>query len=134
MASVMIQLNIKTVIYQGDLATNNTYIVTIVILRVTRSHKRTKDVTRHVTDIARIVTNALAAPDLLGELERPPPDSLAAIGGGILLLRGGKRGEGRGKGRKGRGFEGRGRDCLLVFNFLQRACQSTPVSQKPSQN
>jgi len=47
-----------------------------------------------------------------------PSDSLAAIGGGILLLNGReRRGEGRGKGRergrKGRGEKGRGVDCLF---------------------
>jgi len=56
-------------------------------------------------------------PDPLGELQRSP-DPLAAIGGGVLLLKGrkGREGEGRekkkGKGRKGRG---RGGDCLLFI-------------------
>jgi len=61
-------------------------------------------------------------PDILGSLNAPP-EPLAAIGGGVLLLRrregsGGKR-EGRGGGKEGEKdkMEGvRGGDCPL-FNF-----------------
>jgi len=47
------------------------------------------------------VTNAFggrARPDVLGELQRSPR-SIAAIGGGYLLLRERKQGKARGKGR-----------------------------------
>jgi len=63
-----------------------------------RSHKRTKDV---VIDAFSRVQMRLAAgfcTDLLGELEHSP-DLLAAIGGGILLLREREK-EGRNKGRE----------------------------------
>jgi len=82
-----------------------------VILHVTRSHKRTKDVvTRRVFDSSKAF-GSRAPPRPTGELERSP-ELLAAIGGGVLLLRsregsGGKR-EGRGGNRKERKIEWRG--------------------------
>jgi len=60
-------------------------------------------------------------PDPLGSFS-VPPDPLAAIKGGVLLLRG-RGGKGRGKERKKKG-EGigkgrvRGGYCLLFINFL----------------
>jgi len=64
-----------------------------VILRVTRPHKRTKDVvvTKHVFDGPNGFSGR--APDL-----SVLPDLLAAIGAGVPLLRG----------RQGRGAEGEG--------------------------
>jgi len=73
------------------------------ILHVTRSHKRTKDVTRRVCESP----NAFGGRAPLGERERCSPDPLAAIGEGVLLLKGRKgrrreeRGKERGRDRKG---------------------------------
>jgi len=61
------------------------------MLHVTRSHKRTKDV------VTRRVFESPKAPNAFGGRWGSliaPPDPLAAIGGGILLLRGRKRGRG----------------------------------------
>jgi len=96
----------------------------IVILHVTRSHKITKYVvTRRVFESPKC-DNCVwrpGSPDLLGELERSP-NPLAAIGGGVLLLRAVREGEGMGeeKGEERKG--GRGGDCLLFIQLLATAC------------
>jgi len=79
-----------------------------VILNVTRSHKRTKDVTRRVFENP----SAFGGPGFAGELERSP-DPLAAIRAGVLLLGRKKvreserkweeKGKGRERGRRGKG-------------------------------
>jgi len=57
------------------------------------------------------------SPDSLGEL-RAPPDLQAAVGGGVLLLRGRERREGERDG---------GKDGIAssLFNFWLRACKVT---------
>jgi len=88
-----------------------------VTLHVTRSHTTTKDVaSRRVFDSP----HAFGGFAPLRELERSPrpptPNPLATIGGGVLLLRGGRAGVGKREGKegkwgrkiKGRGGKGRG--------------------------
>jgi len=98
-----------------------------VILQVTQSHKRTKDV---VTRCVFESPNAFAVAartryGLWGSLSAPP-DLLAAIGGGVLLLRGreGKKGRERGgEGEKG-GLGNLGkRIASSLFNFWLQACE-----------
>jgi len=77
-----------------------------VTLHVARSHTRTKHV------VTRRVFESPNAFDPLREFKRSP-DPLAAIEGGVLLLRE-REGKGKGKKRGGRG-KGRGRGSPLFY-------------------
>jgi len=99
----------------------------MVILHVTRSHKITKYVvTRRVFESPKCDKCVWrpGSPDPLGELERSP-NPLAAIRGGVLLLREVREGEGKGEG-KGEERKGGGEGIASsLFNFWLRPVPGT---------
>jgi len=113
-----------------------------VILR--RSHKTTRDVVSGRVFESANAFGGRAPPGPAGGASALPPDPLAAIRGGVLLLRGRKRREmeGMGKRRKGKGRkgvkEGKGRElpplyitsgygrdvCLYLSTILPTRCNN----------
>jgi len=82
------------------------------VIHVTRSYQRTKDVTRCVFESPNAFGSRVP-PGSDAAVLSARPDSLAAIRGGVLLLRG-KEGRERG-GRGGEKMEGKGRGLPSLY-------------------